>query len=72
MLVSSDFMAYLAKKNQSQSLTRPQIQAALASAPGGQKKNSRPQSVSVNRERDLEPSEVDYLNARTSTFEVVL
>jgi hypothetical protein len=72
MLVTSDFMAYLVNKKNDQLASRPQVQAALASAPGGQKKNSRPQAVNGNRETNLEPEEVDYLNARTSTLDVVL
>ncbi|MDR1395460.1 MAG: hypothetical protein LBK52_04730 [Deltaproteobacteria bacterium] len=72
MLITSDFLVYLNRKKTEPRTARPEIQASLASSPGGQRKKSQPPSGYEGLNSSPDPEEVDYLNSRNSTLDVVL
>ncbi|MDR2142426.1 MAG: hypothetical protein LBR11_11700 [Deltaproteobacteria bacterium] len=73
MFVSSDFLAYVGRKKIERPVyARPPLEASLESSPGGQQKNTPPIKPTPPRLATRSEEEVDYLNARDSTFEVIL
>ncbi|MDR1111324.1 MAG: hypothetical protein LBP92_11685 [Deltaproteobacteria bacterium] len=72
MLVSSDFLGYLSRKREQEKNSSPLVQAALKSSPGGKDKSPPVDQVTGNRDRAQLNGEVDYLNERPSTVNVVL
>ncbi|MDR2386659.1 MAG: hypothetical protein LBE80_03620 [Deltaproteobacteria bacterium] len=72
MLVSSDFLGYLARKKETEKKSGPLVQAALKSSPGGKEK-SPPVAIESNEQNKAQLNqEVEYLNEKTSTVNVVL
>jgi hypothetical protein len=72
MLVPSDFLAYATRKQIDKAPSRSLIEAAFAPAPGGGRKKSTPVEPNEPRDGRVRDEEVDYLNARASTVDVVL
>ena len=73
MLVSSDVLGYLARKKELEKNSRPLVSAALKSSPGGKEKSQplEPEGPESSARRQAE-KEVEYLNQRSSTVNVVL
>jgi hypothetical protein len=74
MLVSSDFLRYLKmKKREAEKKSGPLISAALKSSPGG-KEQAPPvdQSLETRVREKSKDGEVEFLNERRSTLNVVL
>jgi hypothetical protein len=72
MLVSSDFLGYLSRRKELEKNSSPLVQAALKSSPGGKDKSPPIDQSAGNRERSKLNDDVDYLNERPSTVNVVL
>jgi hypothetical protein len=72
MFISSELMGYLNQKKIERTSTRASIEAPVAASPGGERKKSPPVEGGERRESNPEATEVDYLNARSSTLDVVL
>ncbi|MDR0621779.1 MAG: hypothetical protein LBJ61_07875 [Deltaproteobacteria bacterium] len=72
MLVSSDFLGYLNRKKEAEKGNRPLVEAALKSSPGGKEKSPPVERVAENRGEARGNEEVEYLNEKTSTVNVVL
>jgi hypothetical protein len=72
MLVSSDFLGYLNRKKEIEKNSRPLVQAALKSSPGGKEKSPPVEQALDNQSAAKIGEEVEYLNEKTSTVNVVL
>ena len=72
MLVSSDFLGYLNSKKELEKNSRPLVQAALKSSPGGKEKSPPVEQLTGNRGEARKDGEVEYLNEKTSPVSVVL
>jgi hypothetical protein len=72
MLVSSDFLGYLARKKETEKKSAPLVHAALKSSPGGKEKSPPVAIESANQGKAQLNEEVEYLNEKTSTVNVVL
>ncbi|MDR1546958.1 MAG: hypothetical protein LBU12_09705 [Deltaproteobacteria bacterium] len=71
MLVSSDFLGFLARKKNLEK--QPLVSAALKASPGDREKSPPVDKVSGDqRGRRANDDEVDYLNEKTSMVNVVL
>jgi hypothetical protein len=72
MLVSPDFMAYANRKDPGRAPKRSLVEAAMASSPGEGRKKPAPVNLGEAPKERPNREEVDYLNARASTLDVVL
>ncbi|MDR3153517.1 MAG: hypothetical protein LBW85_04410 [Deltaproteobacteria bacterium] len=73
MLVSSDFLGYLNRvKREAEKNSSPLVSAALKSSPGGKEKAAPVDQKTARRERAPQEDDVEYLNERKSTLNVVL
>ncbi|MDR1656809.1 MAG: hypothetical protein LBT47_04530 [Deltaproteobacteria bacterium] len=72
MLVSSDFLGYLNRKKDLEKNSEPLVRATLKSTPGGKEKNAPLEPVGRNSNATRTPEDVEYLNERSSTVNVVL
>lgn len=72
MLVSSDFLGYLARKKEQDKTSRPLVPAALKSSPGGKEKSPPLEPATSEASTRQAKEEVEYLNERPSTVSVVL
>jgi hypothetical protein len=72
MLVSSDFLGYLNRKKEAEKNSRPLVQATLKSNPGGKEKSPPVEQATGNQNRTHLSEDVEYLNERPSTVNVVL
>ncbi|MDR1871439.1 MAG: hypothetical protein LBS60_05855 [Deltaproteobacteria bacterium] len=72
MFISSELMGYLKQKKIERPVTRSSIEAPVAASPGGERKKSPPVDGGERKEFNQADEEVDYLNARSSTLDVVL
>ena len=72
MLVSSDFLGYLNRKKELEKNNRPLVSATMKSSPGGKEKSPPLEPVSSEAAARQAKEEVDYLNERPSTVNVVL
>ncbi|MDR0549740.1 MAG: hypothetical protein LBI10_10090 [Deltaproteobacteria bacterium] len=72
MLVPSDYIPYVNRKKYERGPFRALIEAPLAAAPGGGRKKSDPIEPALPKKERPVDQEVDYLNARPSTLDVVL
>jgi hypothetical protein len=72
MLVSSDFLGYLNRKKELEKKSGPLIEATLKSSPGAKEKGTPVEQVTSSNRRVKTKEDVDYLNERSSTVNVVL
>ncbi|MDR2457371.1 MAG: hypothetical protein LBD41_02695 [Clostridiales Family XIII bacterium] len=71
MLVSSDFLSYLKRKNENTKTSSPLVTAALKASPGGKEK-APPVEQLLEKQKRTKEEVVDYLNDKPSTLNVVL
>ncbi|MDR2352000.1 MAG: hypothetical protein LBF22_02355 [Deltaproteobacteria bacterium] len=71
MFVSSDFLSYLNRKKDIEKKSRPLVTAANKTAPGAKEK-APPVEQKTERDHQRKDGEVDYLNERSSTLNVIL
>jgi hypothetical protein len=72
MLVTSDFLGYLNRKKETEKKSGPLIEPALKSSPGGKEKSAPVDQATGGSPNQKRGEEVDYLNERSSTVNVVL
>ncbi|MDR1042169.1 MAG: hypothetical protein LBR80_18775 [Deltaproteobacteria bacterium] len=74
MLVSSDFLGYInRRKREAERGSGPLVSAALKASPGGKEKSPPvEQNIESQRRKGRVESEVEFLNERRSTLNVVL
>jgi hypothetical protein len=72
VLVSSDFLGYLNRKKEIEKNSKPLVGATLKSSPGGKEKNPPVEQVVSDHNNTHSKEEVEYLNEKTSTVNVVL
>ncbi|MDR1051503.1 MAG: hypothetical protein LBP95_10605 [Deltaproteobacteria bacterium] len=72
MLVSSDFLGYLNRKKETEKKSGHLIEATLKPSPGGKEKSPPVDQVTQGGGRGKHQEDVEYLNERPSTVNVVL
>ncbi|MDR2442314.1 MAG: hypothetical protein LBE31_02190 [Deltaproteobacteria bacterium] len=72
MLVSSDFLGYLNRKKELEKNNDPMVRAAMKSSPGGKEKGPPIEPVGREADNTRTNEEVEYLNEKSSTVNVVL
>ncbi|MDR2460738.1 MAG: hypothetical protein LBE38_08160 [Deltaproteobacteria bacterium] len=71
MLVSSDFLGYINRKKEKEKVSSPLLAATLKTSAGGKEKAPPVDQKTETKEREKK-EEVEYLNERPSTLNVVL
>ncbi|MDR0356555.1 MAG: hypothetical protein LBJ64_12600 [Deltaproteobacteria bacterium] len=72
MLVSSDFLGYLNRKKEIEKKSGSLIEATLKASPGGKEKSPPVDQTTKGTNRAKLSEDVEYLNERSSTVNVVL
>jgi hypothetical protein len=72
MLVTSDFLGYINRKKENEKKNSPLVTAALKTAPGGKEKNEPVEQISEKQSQTKNKEDIEYLNNKSSIFDVVL